>query len=130
MQTPKPSRRSQVGLDWLNFFEADVETAFGPFVSVYLAMQGWMPGAIGTVLSVTSIAAMASQLPAGWVADHVRRKRLLIVVCLACIVAGSFLIALFPYYLTVMAAEILHGVTGGLFPTAIASIALGLVGHR
>lgn len=130
METPHPSRRSQIGLDWLNFFKADVETAFGPFLSVYLSRQEWAPGPIGTVLSVTSIAAMASELPAGWIADNIRHKRLLVVVCLACITAGSLLIALFPSYLPVMAAEILHGVTGGVFPTAIAAIGLGLVGHR
>lgn len=28
---PKPSERSQRGLDWLNFFVADVQTSFGPF---------------------------------------------------------------------------------------------------
>ena len=40
------------------------------------------------------------------------------------------LIALFPHYLTVMAGETLHGVTGGAVRTAIASIGIGLVGHR
>jgi hypothetical protein len=34
MKAPHPSARSQHGLDWLNFFIADVETAFGPFVAV------------------------------------------------------------------------------------------------
>ncbi|PPQ29045.1 MFS transporter [Rhodopila globiformis] len=130
METPKPSRRSQIGLDLLNFFMADVETAFGPFVSVYLSGQGWSPGMIGTVLSVNSAVAMASQVPSGWIADRLHRKRLLAAVCLACIVAGSLLLAFFPRYVVVMAAETLHGLTGGLFPTAIASIGLGLVGHR
>ncbi len=130
MDKPNPSAHSQTGLDWLNFFVADVETAFGPFVSVYLTMQGWSPGAIGTVLSVNSSCALASQLPAGWIADSVHRKRLIVAVCLICIAAGSMLIALFPHYLTVMAGEVLHGITGGVVRTAIAAIGLGLVGHR
>ena len=38
---PHPSERSQRALDWLNFFVADVETGFAPFISVYLAANGW-----------------------------------------------------------------------------------------
>jgi len=38
---PHPSERSQRGLDWLNFFIAGVETGFGPFIVVYLAVNGW-----------------------------------------------------------------------------------------
>ena len=34
--SPHASRRSLRGLDWFVFFVADVQTGFGPFVSVYL----------------------------------------------------------------------------------------------
>jgi predicted MFS family arabinose efflux permease len=40
------------------------------------------------------------------------------------------LIALLPSYPLVAAGELLHGVTGGAVHTAIAAMALGLVGHR
>ena len=36
-----PSRRSLRGLDWFIFFVADVQTGFGPFVSVFLTTQKW-----------------------------------------------------------------------------------------
>ena len=36
-----PSRQSLSGLDWFIFFLADVQTGFGPFVSVYLTTQKW-----------------------------------------------------------------------------------------
>ena len=127
---PHPSRRSQRGLDWLNFFMADVETAFGPFVAVYLTTHGWSQAAIGSVITVNSAVALASQLPAGWVVDQVRHKRVVVAFCLACIAAGSLLIALFPSYLFVLAGEALHGITGGAVRIAIAAIGLGLVGHR
>ena len=127
---PHPSGRSQRGLDWLNFFMADVETAFGPFVAVYLTTKGWSQGAIGSVITVNSAVALASQLPAGWVVDQVRPKRAVVAFCLACVAAGSLLIALFPRYLFVLAGEALHGVTGGAVRIAIAAIGLGLVGHR
>jgi isocitrate lyase len=35
------SRSSQRGLDWMNFFLADVQTGFGAFVAFYLADLGW-----------------------------------------------------------------------------------------
>jgi hypothetical protein len=35
------SGRSRHGLDWTNFFTADVEVGFGAFVSFYLAGLGW-----------------------------------------------------------------------------------------
>ncbi len=54
-------RHSIAGLDGLNFFVADMLTGFGPFVTVYLAANGWLPSAIGIALSVGTIAA---QIPA------------------------------------------------------------------
>jgi len=127
---PSPSPQSQRALDWLNFFIADVETAFGPFVATYLTIAGWRQGAIGTVITVNSAIALATQVPAGWAVDHVYSKRLFVALCLACIAAGSLLIALFPNFLVVAAGEALHGITGGAIRTAIAALAIGLVGHR
>jgi MFS family permease len=129
-RAPTPSVRSQRGLDWLNFCVADVETAFGPFVSVYLAQNGWAQGTIGTVLTVNGAIALATQTPAGALVDWVSRKRLVIAACLGLIAAGSLLIAFFPSYLPVMAGEFMHGITGGAVRTALAAIGLGLVGHR
>ena len=130
MSDPKPSPRSQRGLDWLNFFIADVETAFGPFVAVWLSSQGWAQGAIGMVISVNSGVALATQLPAGWVVDHVTKKRLVLGVSLACIAGGALLIALFPQFIPVLIGETLHGVTGGTVHLAIAAVGLGLVGQK
>ena len=36
-----PSQRTLRGLDWLNFFLADVQTGVGPFLAIYLAGHGW-----------------------------------------------------------------------------------------
>ena len=125
-----PSARSERGLDWLNFFVANIETAFGPFLSVYLAQHGWSQGTIGTVLTANTAVALATQTPAGALVDWMRRKRLVVAGCLALIAAGSLLIGFFPAYLPVMGGELLHGVTGGAVQSALAAIGLGLVGHR
>jgi MFS family permease len=127
---PHPSARSQRGLDWLNFSIADVETAFGPFVSLYLARQGWSAGMIGSVLTINTAVALATQMPSGALVDWIRTKRIVVAVCLLLIAGGAILIAQFPHYLPVLLAELMHGLTGGAVRNAIAAIGLGLVGHR
>jgi hypothetical protein len=64
LHTPA-SAQSRRGLDWMNFFIADVQTGFGSFVAFYLAKLGWSPTHIGLVLSVGGVAGMLSQIPGG-----------------------------------------------------------------
>lgn len=125
-----PSTRSQGGLDWLTFFIADVQTGFGPFVAAYLGMEGWSPGEIGLVLTIGTVATAAAQTPAGMLVDAVRSKRLLVAASLVLTGAGALLIALWPRFVPVVAAEIIHGMSSSILGPAIAAIALGLVGHR
>ena len=47
-----PSRRTLSGLDWLNFFLADVQTGVGPFLAIYLAGYGWDEQRVGIALTV------------------------------------------------------------------------------
>ncbi len=132
MSTPRPhpSERSQRGLDWLNFFVADIETGFGPFIVVYLAVNGWQQGQIGLVLTVGSVCGIASQLPGGAIVDGVRSKRLVVAASLVLTAAGSLLFFSSPEFWFVLLAQVFHGVTAGLITPAKAAIALGLVGHR
>ncbi len=69
------SAQSRRGLDWMNFFIADVQTGFGSFVAFYLAQLGWSPTHIGLALSVGGVAGMLSQVPGGAPADAVTWKR-------------------------------------------------------
>ena len=62
------------GLDWFNLFVANIQTGFGPFVAVYLTTQGWTQTRIGLALSLGTIAAMASQMPAGALVDRISNK--------------------------------------------------------
>jgi MFS family permease len=126
----QPSTRSQRGLDWLNFFIADVQTGFGPFVALYLASRNWTQSQIGLLLTVGGIAAIASQVPGGALVDWVASKRLLIGGALALIAAGALIFAYFPDPAMVFAAEVLHGSTGGVIKPALAAVGLGLVGHK
>src|SRR5436309_13424727 len=71
------SDRSRRGLDWTNFFLADVQMSFGSFLAFYLADLGWSKQNVGLALTVGGLAAVAAQIPGGALADAVRWKRAL-----------------------------------------------------
>jgi hypothetical protein len=60
-----PSARTLRGLDWLNFFLADVQTGVGPFLAIYLAGYGWNEQRVGIALTVGGIAGILTQTPSG-----------------------------------------------------------------
>src|SRR5215475_4626052 len=122
------SRQSRQGLDWMNFFLADVQTAFGAFVAFYLADLGWSKDHVGLALTVGTLAGVISQIPGGALADAVRWKRGLAAMGIAMICGSALLLALMPSFALVLFAEILHGFTAGIVTPAIAAISLGLVG--
>jgi MFS family permease len=125
-----PANKSQRALDWVNFFIADVETAFGPFIAVYLIANGWSQGMIGLLLTIGGLAAILSQLPGGAIVDAAPNKRLLLACAIGMIAAGALIFAFFSNPIMVFAAEILQGGTAGIVRPAEVAIGLGLVGHR
>lgn len=129
LRTPA-SWQSRYGLDWMNFFIADVQTGFGTFVAFYLASLGWSHSAVGLALTAGGIAGVVSQLPGGALADSVTWKRGLVATGIAMTGAAALLLALVPTYAAVLAATLLQGATGGIITPAIAGISLGLVGRR
>ena len=75
LQTPA-SAQSRYGLDWMNFFVADVQTGFGTFVAFYLAQRGWSQGECRRRAGGRhGLPAMVSQIPGGALADAVTWKR-------------------------------------------------------
>jgi MFS family permease len=124
-----PSDTSLSGLDWLNFFLAGMQSGFGPFVAVMLAVGGWSQENIGFVLSVGGFAGLLSQLPGGELLDVTRSKRLLVALGVSVVAFSALVIAFWPTIPVVFAALVLQGLTGGFLGPAIAAISLGLVGH-
>jgi MFS family permease len=129
LHTPA-SRQSRYGLDWMNFFLADVQTGFGAFVAFYLAHLGWSERDVGFALTLGGLAGVVSQIPGGALADAVPWKRGLIAVGIAMIGAAALILALAPSYAMVLFASLLQGATGGIVTPAIGAISLGLVGRR
>jgi len=74
---PSLLSRARHGLDWLNFFLADVQTGIGPFLTIYLAAKGWKEQSVGITLTVGGIAGILSQTPAGALVDRLHAKRAL-----------------------------------------------------
>lgn len=124
------SIRSLRGLDWLNFFLADVQTGVGPFLAIYLAGYQWNEQSVGLALTFGGIAGIVTQTPAGSLVDRLRSKRALIFAGVVALALGSLLIAFVPRFWPVMAAQVLIGGTSSVFNPAVAAISMGLVGHK
>ncbi|HXW43058.1 MAG TPA: MFS transporter [Xanthobacteraceae bacterium] len=126
---PAPSARSLRGLDWFIFFVADVQTGFGPFVSVYLTTQKWTQVDIGLVLSAGSFVSLVGQMPGGALVDAARSQRRAAGIAIAAICLSALGYAAIPIFPLVLSAAILHSLASCVLGPAIAAISLGLVGH-
>jgi predicted MFS family arabinose efflux permease len=124
------SDQSRRGLDWTNFFLADVQMGFGSFLAFYLADMGWSKQNVGLALTVGGLAGVLTQIPGGALVDAMRWKRGLAASGIMAIGAAALMLAFRPSFHIVFVAEILHGVTAGIVGTAIAAISLGLAGRR
>jgi MFS family permease len=116
-------------LDLVNFFVADVQTGFGPFVAVYLTTHKWTQIEIGFALTLGTMTSLISQLPAGALVDSMRNKRVAASGALIGIIVAALLLALQPNQLPVLIAQILHGFASCVITPAIAAISLHLAGH-
>ena len=118
-------RRYLRGLDWLNFFLAELQTGVGPFLAIYLAGNGWNEERAGVALTIGGIAGIIAQTPVGALVDQVRRKRTLIATGIGALALGALLITFVPTFWSVMAAQVLIGGTSSIFGPAICAISLG-----
>ncbi|HDR8992876.1 TPA: MFS transporter [Burkholderia vietnamiensis] len=123
------SVRSLRALDWLNFFVANVQTGFGPFIASYLASHKWTQGEIGMVLSIGTISAMVSQVPGGAAVDALKNKKGAAAWAIAAIILSAVLLASSPTIVPVIAAEVFHGFASCMLVPAMAAISFSLVGR-
>jgi len=123
------ARASARGLDLFTFFLADIQTGFGPFVAIYLTAQAWTQFDIGLVLTAGGLVALACQMPGGALVDAMRSARLVAVIAVGAICLSALALAIWPSFLVVMAARVLHAGASCVLGPVIAAISLGLVGH-
>jgi len=127
--TPADASAAGRGLDWLNLFVANIQTGFGPFISVYLTTQGWTQTAIGFALSLGTVTALASQVPAGALVDATHSKSRIAAFSIVVFTASALLLALWPMPLSVYLAEVLHGISSCTLGPAIAAMSLAVAGQ-
>jgi MFS family permease len=122
-------QRSLRGLDWVNFFMADVATGIGPFLAIYLtATRHWDPASVGMVVAAQAVAGVAAQVPAGWLVDSSTKKKWLVIFGAMLVAAGCVAIVLARNVASEVGVQIVIGLTAAIFSPAIAAIALGIVG--
>jgi MFS family permease len=121
--------RGHRALDLVNFFVADAQTGFGPFVAVYLTTHKWTQVEIGFALTLGTVTSLIGQLPAGVLVDAIRNKRMVASAGVAGIMVAALLLALWPVTLPVLTAQVLHGFASCVVTPAIAAISLHLAGH-
>jgi len=121
-------RSAGYGLDGLNLFVANIQTGFGPFIAVFLTSEGWTQTAVGFALSIGTVTAMASQVPAGALVDAIRRKSVVALASVLAFAASALLFALWPTTLSIYLAEMLHGFSSCTLGPAIAALSLVIAG--
>jgi MFS family permease len=126
----RPLSGSLWALDGLNFFLADVRDGMGPFLGTFLREHHqWDAGRVGIALAASQIGTVLAQTPAGALIDRVRWKRMAIAVAAAVVAAGCVLLYFVPTLPVVVAAQTAIGAAAAIFPPAVASLTLGLVGR-
>ncbi len=108
---------------------ADVQTGFGPFVSVYLTTQKWTQIDIGLILTVAGLVALVGQIPGGMLVDAARSERLVAGLAVAAIALSALTYAAFPVFPAILIAAVAHATASCVLGPAMAAISLGLVGH-
>ena len=117
-------------LDWLNFFLAALLMGFGPFVAVHLTESGWAPASIGAVLTISGLAGLTTQVPAGELIDMIASKRALVGAAAAAAALALTIFGLRSDFPSIAGAAIIQGGVGSVLGPSVAAISLGLVGHE
>jgi MFS family permease len=127
--SPVAARRSGYALDAVNFLVAAMQAGFGIFVTVYLVKKGWAAQAIGFALTLSTMATLISQVPAGALIDGLRDKRRAVQPGVIGVGAAALLLALTTDWRGVYVAQALQGLASSLISPGIAAISLAAVGH-
>ena len=126
-QRPIESLRA---LDWLNFFLAALLMGLGSFLASSLSDRGWTPANIGFVLTVSGLAGLLTQVPAGELIDMAKSKRTLVGTGTAAVTLALLIFGLRTDFPSIFAAAVIQGTAGSILGPAVAAISLGLVGNE
>src|SRR5579862_2500108 len=125
------SRKSFVGLNAINFFQAEMVGVLLPVLGVALQEHGWRYDAIGIATAAGGVGTLLMQVPAGVLSDRIASRRLLFGVC--ALLTGLCFIgipALTSQAVAVDGMLFLSGAIQSFFGPLLGALALALVGPR
>ena len=117
-----PAVGKEVALDWFTFFCANLQTGFGPFITVYLTAQKWTQTDIGVVLMIGGLVGLMCQMPGGLLVDRVRSKTSVAGLAVAAIGAAALMTATGSAYALILLAWVLHASATCVLTPSITSL--------
>jgi MFS family permease len=132
MSKRSPDELMQAGraLDAVNFFLADIRDGLGPYLAIYLLTERqWDEARIGVVMSISTLAGIIAQTPAGALVDATRAKRPLMAAAAVLVTASTLMLPIFSSFWPVAISQGVAHAAAVVFPPAIAAVSLGIVGH-
>ena len=135
MQKPRTrssfDTRSFLGLNAINFFQAEMVGVLLPVLGVLLKEHGWRYDSIGIATAAAALGTLLMQTPAGILCDRISSRRALFAVCAIatglCFVGVPLIAA---RQKTVDAVLFLSGAVQSFFAPLLGALALALVGHK
>jgi MFS family permease len=117
------------GLATLNFFMADVQGGLGPFLATWLATSAqWSAERIGLVMTISGIAGLVFNGPAGALVDREGRPRLFAALATIAVAAGTLALLPAHSFAAILSAQIVAAAGGALMAPAVMALTLGIVG--
>lgn len=92
-------------------------------------MRNWNEAEIGLVLSISAIAGILTQTPAGVLMDAIRAKRAMVIVAALAVTAGSLALPWLSGFFAIAFSQVAVSAISSVFGPAIAAISLGIVGR-
>lgn len=117
------------GLSAVNFYLADVQGGLGPFLAAWLAETGhWDPARIGIVMTISGIAGLIFNAPAGGLVDRLGTPRFLLAAASLAVVAGTLGLLASHAFVPVLVTQIVVAIGGAFMAPGLVALTLGLVG--
>jgi MFS family permease len=124
------SIRSLQALCLTSFFIADVRDGLGPFLGIFLTQRHWQPDDIGLLMTAGGVAGLLATLPAGFITDASKNKRLILALLCVLITGTTLLLWLSQANAVVAFSQILSGICAAFVGPLITGITLGLTGQK
>ena len=124
------SIRSLQALCLTSFFIADVRDGLWPFLGIFLTQRHWQPDDIGLLMTAGGVAGLLATLPAGFITDASKNKRLILALLCVLITGTTLLLWLSQANAVVAFSQIVSGICAAFVGPLITGITLGLTGQK